>query len=48
MPDLIDAIRIFIEAYNERCQPFAWTKAADHILAKANRQKISDTMRRVG
>jgi len=39
VPDLIDAIRIFIDAYNERCQLFAWTKAADHILAKANRQR---------
>jgi transposase len=37
--DLIDAIRTFIDGYNQRCQPFAWTKTADQILAKANRQK---------
>lgn len=33
------AIRIFIDAYNERCKPFTWTKTADHILAKADRQR---------
>jgi hypothetical protein len=43
VPDLIGAIRTFIDAYNERCQPFTWTKTADQILAKAHRQKISDT-----
>lgn len=43
VPDLIGAIRTFIDAYNERCQPFIWTKTADQILTKANRQKNSDT-----
>jgi transposase len=43
VPDLIGAIRIFIDAYNERCEPFTWTKSANQILAKAHRQKISDT-----
>lgn len=43
VPDLIGAIRAFIDAYNERCQPFVWTKTADQILTKANRQKNSDT-----
>ena len=33
--DLIAAIEIFIDGWNERCQPFAWTKTADQILAKA-------------
>ena len=41
--DLIGAIRAFIDAYNDRCRPFTWTKTADQILAKANRQKNSDT-----
>ncbi len=36
--DLTDAIRRFVDAWNERCQPFVWTKTADEILAKANRQ----------
>lgn len=43
VPDLIRAIRTFIDAYNERCEPFRWTKTADQILTKANRQKTSDT-----
>jgi len=33
--DLIGAIGMFIDGWNERCQPFTWTKTADQILAKA-------------
>jgi transposase len=33
--DLIAAIEIFIDGWNERCQPFIWTKTADEILKKA-------------
>ena len=33
--DLITAIETFIDGWNERCQPFTWTKTADEILAKA-------------
>lgn len=33
--DLITAIGTFIDGWNERCQPFTWTKTADEILAKA-------------
>ncbi len=40
VPDLVGAIRIFIDAYNERCQPFAWTKTADQILVKADRSRV--------
>jgi transposase len=43
VPDLIAAIRAFIDGYNQRCEPFRWTKTADEILTKANRQKNSDT-----
>jgi len=43
VPDLIGAIRIFIDAYNDRCKPFTWTKTADQVLAKANRQTTSNT-----
>ena len=43
VPDLIDAIRTFIDGYNQRCAPFRWTKTADQVLTKANRQKNSDT-----
>jgi transposase len=38
-----DAIRTFIDAWNERCVPFVWTKTADEILAQANRQANSVT-----
>jgi transposase len=32
--DLTGAISRFIDAYNDRCQPFTWTKDADELLAK--------------
>ena len=43
VPDLIAAIRAFIDGYNQRCEPFRWTKTADQILIKANPQTTSDT-----
>src|SRR6186997_1714386 len=30
--DLIEAITAFIDGWNERCQPFVWTKDADTII----------------
>jgi hypothetical protein len=36
--DLITAISRFCAAWNQRCQPFAWTKPADEILTKLHRQ----------
>jgi transposase len=33
--DLEAAIGVYIDAWNERCTPFTWTKDADTILAKA-------------
>jgi hypothetical protein len=33
-------IRAFIN-WNDRCQPFVWTKTADQILTKANRKATS-------
>jgi transposase len=41
--DLIGAIKTFIDAWNDRCQPFVWTKTADEILTKANRKVTSNT-----
>ena len=41
--DLIAAIRRFIDGWNDRCQPFVWTKDADTILTKANRKATSGT-----
>ena len=38
--DLVASIRRFIESWNERRQPFIWTKTADEIL-HANRQRTS-------
>jgi transposase len=35
--DLTAAIGRFIDACNDRCQPFTWTKDADQILARAAR-----------
>jgi len=41
--DLNAKIRAFVNGWNDRCHPFVWTKTAEQILAKANRQKISET-----
>jgi transposase len=41
--DLIAAIETFIDAWNDRCQPFVWTKTADEIVTKANRKVTSNT-----
>ena len=41
--ELTGKIRTFIDAWNDRCHPFVWTKTADQILAKANRQKTSNS-----
>ena len=35
-------IRTFIDGWNNRCHPFTWTKTAEEILKKANRQTTSD------
>jgi transposase len=47
--DLIAAIQRFIDAWNDRCAPFTWTKDPDTIIAKATdprhrkTQQTSDT-----
>jgi len=40
--ELNAAIRAFIDAYNDRCRPFVWTKTADEILPRATRKPTSD------
>ena len=40
--ELVDAINRFITGWNERCQPFVWTKTADEILPHATRQGTSE------
>src|SRR5262249_17714025 len=42
--DLNAKIRTFITGWTDRCHPFVWTKTADQILAKANRQNTSETV----
>jgi hypothetical protein len=32
--DLTAAIGTFIDAYNDRCHTFSWTKDADELFAK--------------
>ena len=44
--DLVAAIEIYIDAWNDRCEPFTWTKDADTILAKAVRPKKPNTQDR--
>ena len=41
--DLNAKIRAFIDGWNDRAHPFVWTKTADEILKKANRQNIPNT-----
>jgi transposase len=41
--DLTAAIGRFCQSWNEHCQPFSWTKPADQILTKLNRQNNSAT-----
>ena len=36
--DLKNAIHAFIAAWNDRCEPFIWTKDAETILAKIKRK----------
>jgi len=40
---LVEAIRRFIDAWNERCEPFEWTKEADELIHRATRKKTSLT-----
>ena len=42
--DLIAAIEAFIDGWNERCEPFIWTKTtADEIIGKINRKRTNAT-----
>ena len=43
VPDLKAAIRSFIDGWNERCEPFVWTKDTETILAKAKRKTTTNT-----
>jgi len=41
--DLITVIETFIDGWNERCEPFTWTKTADEIIGKINRKRTNAT-----
>jgi transposase len=41
--ELVEAITRFIDGWNERCEPFVWTKDADTIIAKAHRKSTLST-----
>jgi transposase len=41
--ELTRAIRQFIEGWNQRCEPFVWTKDAADVIAKAKRPTTSLT-----
>jgi len=43
--DLIAAIERFIDGWNDRCEPFVWTKTADEILAKAKPRPTTSNAR---
>jgi hypothetical protein len=42
---LKDAIQRFLDAWNANCDPFAWVKIADLILASAKPKAISGPVR---
>lgn len=47
--ELIDAIKTYIDSYNQRAKPFVWTKPADEVLRKAKKPKaISGTEHQLG
>jgi hypothetical protein len=43
LPPTGQTIRRFIDAWNERCEPFVWTRDAADVIAKANRPTTSVT-----
>ena len=44
--DLITAIENFIDGWNDRCQPFNWTKTADELLPRCRPGKRTSFTRR--
>lgn len=43
--DLIAAIGIFIDGWNDRCEPFVWTKTADQLIPRATKGKPTSIAR---
>ncbi|MDP9224625.1 MAG: IS630 family transposase, partial [Actinomycetota bacterium] len=42
---LVAAIETYIDGWNDRCEPFTWTKTADQTLAKATTRKTTSNTR---
>jgi hypothetical protein len=43
--ELIAAIARFCDGWNQRCQPFRWTKDADQVLTKLTPQPTASNHR---
>jgi len=43
--NLITAIETFIDGWNDRCEPFIWTKTADDILNRARPRPTTSNTR---
>ena len=43
--DLITTIETFIDGWNDRCEPFIWTKTADDILNRAQPRPTTSNTR---
>ncbi|MBK6870832.1 MAG: hypothetical protein IPJ14_09640 [Kineosporiaceae bacterium] len=41
--EAIGAIEAFMDGWNDRCEPFTWTKTPDQIIAKAVRTTTSNS-----
>jgi transposase len=42
--DLVGVIRTYIDAWNQRCEPFVWTKSVDEILDHCKPKKTLTTL----
>ena len=43
LKDVITATEVFIDGWNQRCQPFTWVKTAEEIIGKTNRKRTDAT-----
>jgi hypothetical protein len=43
--DLVTAIETFIDGWNDRCEPFIWTRTADDILNRARTRPTTSNTR---
>ena len=43
LKDVITAIEVFIDGWNQRCQPFTWGRTGNEIIGKTNRKRTAAT-----